>query len=957
MTSRHQLLRSASLAVALSIGLGATSALAQERTYSFDIPAESLSKALRDYGRVTHQQLLFTEDLTVGKTAPALQGALGASDALQRLLADSGLQAVRTATGALVIQRGGSQSPPGAADAPAASDAGQVAEVVVTGTLIRGVAPVGSPLVQVGQQAIQDRGVTTTAGLLATIPQLESFASRPVPVAAGNAPTTPPSLRNLGPGATLSLLNSHRMVGIGTLSTVADPTSLPIAAIARVEVVADGASATYGSDAVGGVVNVILRKDLNGVDARTSQAFGDGYREQFYSVVGGKTWDTGSVLLGVQYQHNSALLGRERDYITENFLPIGADSRTRSTAQPNVTVGGATYGFNGSSFNTAANLTSAAQEGDLIPASRKWSGVLSWEQRLGANIRLFGDANYGDLHTVFRLSPASDTLSFTLPSSNPFFQSPVPGQTSVAVQQGAYELLGKFHDNIQDLKYWGVSGGAEVDFTESWSGQVVSNYGHSHSLVDQDVFDNQAFQDAVNSTDPATAYDPFTGRTSAATRARITDSISAPGSTQTLFQTTAAVNGSLFTLPGGEVKLAFGGEYRRETYEGFGLNGKRSAPTSSIVESKRNVWSGYGELFLPLIGEANNIPLVRKLELNAAVRHDRYSDFGKTTNPKVGANWELVEGLTLRGTYGKSFHAPSLGDLKAIDDIAIFLPQTLLPGVLNAPGSTTPQNVILLAGGNANLKPETAKTFSVGAEYKPTFAPGLRTTFTYFDIDYTDRVVVPVFLFWTNQATIDRFVTFRPTEAQIDAVLATGLAPQGAPRFAPGQTDLMLDARRANLGGVHLKGLDFGVSYAFNLLGGRTVADLDGTHTFSKKSVTVPGTTPVDDLLTTATPATRFRAHLGWQSGALRANAFWTRLSGYNDTHLSPARRVGTFNPVDINLALKVPNYGFGKRAEIQFDVQNLFNEDPPRLYSGNGASPLSSPIGRLFQVSLRAEF
>ena len=141
-------------------------------------------------------------------------------------------------------------------------------------------------------------------------------------------------------------------------------------------------------------------------------------------------------------------------------------------------------------------------------------------------------------------------------------------------------------------------------------------------------------------------------------------------------------------------------------------------------------------------------------------------------------------------------------------------------------------------------------------------------------------MVVPVFLFWANQATIDRFVTFKPTEAQIDAAIASGLFPVGSPRFAPGQADLMLDARRANLGGVHLKGLDFGLSYAFDLLGGRTVADLEGTHTFSKESVTVPGTTPVDDHLTTATPATRFRVHPGGQAGDFRAKAFWTRLSG-----------------------------------------------------------------------------
>src|SRR6185437_12718379 len=129
MSSRYQLFRSASLAVVLCLGAGA--ALAQERTYTFDIPAESLSNALRDYGRTTHQQLLFTETLTAGKTAPAVQGRFGANDALQRLLANSGLAAVRTATGALVIQRAESQSPPVPAKAAAASSESAALAAVV----------------------------------------------------------------------------------------------------------------------------------------------------------------------------------------------------------------------------------------------------------------------------------------------------------------------------------------------------------------------------------------------------------------------------------------------------------------------------------------------------------------------------------------------------------------------------------------------------------------------------------------------------------------------------------------------------------------------------------------------------------------------------------------------------------------------------------------------------------
>jgi iron complex outermembrane receptor protein len=957
--------------------------LTQQAT--FNIPPQRLASALTQFSQQAGIQVVVGKEVGDRMTA-GIQGTRTVGEALRELLKDSSL--TFTAFGETAIAIGeptASRSEPvlrlaqapserDRQSGPSTSDTSQqdkskvaenIAEVIVTGTSIRGVAPVGSPLVQVDQQEIQDRGVVSTGNLLATIPQFDGFATRPVPISGGAGPTTSPSLRTLGPGATLSLLNSHRLVGIGTLSTVADPTSLPIAAISRVEVVADGASATYGSDAVGGVLNVILRKDLDGVDARASFGTADGYHQQLYSLVGGKTWDTGFILAGVQYQENNGLLGARRDYITNDFRSVGGtDNRTRSTDLPNVTVGGVTYGYSGTGFNNTPNLATIALGSDLIPAQSKWSAVLNWEQRLGDNLRLFGDGHYGDIHTVFRTSASSDTLAFDLPSTNPFFRSPVPGQTSVAVQQSAAQLIGRFHEDVSDLEYWGASAGAEMDFSPKWSGRLVANFGRSDTVVDQDVFDNAAFAAAVASTDPATAYDPFTGRTSAATRARIVDAISNPGSTQELSQVTAAIDGSLFALPGGDAKLALGSEYRHESYEGFGVNGKRSAPVTNITDSKRNVWSAYGELFLPLVGAENNIPLLRQLEFNAALRYDDYSDFGNTTNPKFGVNWEVVEGFTLRGTHGKAFHAPSLADLKAIDDIAIFFAQANAPGLLTPVPTLAPMNVILLAGGNPDLKPEKATTWSVGADFKPTFAPQLRMSATYFDIDYTDRVVVPVGLAFSSPAMLNRLVTFNPTEAQIDAAIA-GLGPQGAPRFAPGATGLIVDYRRLNLGGVRIKGLDYGASYDFDLGMSKLVAGIDGTHLFDKTSTTVPGSAATDDLRTTPTPEWRFRTHLGWKLNDLRANVFWNHVGRYYNTTVAPVQHVKSYNPVDVNFAIKIPLDRFGMNPEIQFDVQNVFDEDPPTLYSGNGAfNPASqgygnpaSPLGRLFQVSLKTEF
>ena len=165
----------------------------------------------------------------------------------------------------------------------------ELEEILVTGTLIRGAAPTGSDLVTVSRDVIEASGVTTTAELLATVPQITSFNTTPVGSSNFSQPITPPNLRGIGLGATatLVLVNGHRMVGAGVLQTIPDPSAIPTSAIERVEIIADGASATYGSDAVGGVINMILRKDFDGFETTAQYGYGDGFDTMDFNTVFG----------------------------------------------------------------------------------------------------------------------------------------------------------------------------------------------------------------------------------------------------------------------------------------------------------------------------------------------------------------------------------------------------------------------------------------------------------------------------------------------------------------------------------------------------------------------------------------------------------------------------------------------------------------------------------------------
>ncbi len=162
------------------------------------------------------------------------------------------------------------------------SDAPTDGDIVVTGTLLRGVAPTGTNLVGVTREDVLVSGAANANDLLASIPQVGNFMTQPVGTGQFGAPLVRPNIRNLGSSGgatTLVLMNGHRLVGAGILQTTADPSIIPPDVIERVEVVPDGGSAIYGSDAIGGVINFITRKSFNGIGANARYGFAEDYKK------------------------------------------------------------------------------------------------------------------------------------------------------------------------------------------------------------------------------------------------------------------------------------------------------------------------------------------------------------------------------------------------------------------------------------------------------------------------------------------------------------------------------------------------------------------------------------------------------------------------------------------------------------------------------------------------------
>lgn len=840
------------------------------------------------------------------------------------------------------------------------TDSPTTEEIVVTGSSIRGVAPVGSQLIQVTQEDIKASGAQNAAALFATIPQLNSFGTTPRPGTDGANPTNPPSLRGLPAGATLNLLNGHRLVGLGTISTQADPSSIPIAAIERVEVLTDGASSTYGSDAVAGVINVILRRDLDGIDIQGTYGAADGYNEKTISAVAGKKWDTGFLMVGYQYFNNSDLAGGERDYATSNLaqFPGGSDTRSVFALTPNVNVNGQGFNFNGSSFTPGLVRYDPVQDTSLVPASTRHSAIANFRQSVGDSVELFGDANYGNIKTTV-LAPAQ-TSTLTITSANPYFRTPIAGATSATVN---YRFNNEFgpNTNFNSVEYYGGRLGADVDISDKWSAQVYANYQHGFAEVFQGggvAIDPAALNTALASSNPATAFDPFTGKTSAATLQAIrSGALNTPASNQTVFQALGQIDGTIVSLAGGDVRAAFGVEFRRETFYGSIDQSTPTVPNVVRAGGGRSIKSVYGELFVPIVSSANAVPGVYSLVLNGTLRHDSYSDFGSTTNPKIGIEYAPVKELTLRANYTTSFRAPNLSDIFATDSRAQYIEGINVPDFFNpvAPGPRNGNyNILLLAGGNANLQPETASTYSIGADFKPT--SNIRLSATYYNIKYQNVINIAAGAF-SNPALFSRFITANPTQAQVDAAVAQLPAVWGVP-IPASQIDFIDDLRRYNLGAQNINGLDFTLDVRVpTSTAGTFNIGTSGNYLLKNETQPATGAAFIDNLQL-ANPKWRMRGYINWMKSAWTANIFMNHVGSFNNPGVAPVQRIGSWTTFDANIG-----YDFGsklgtKGTSIQVYVQNLFDKAPPQAFSSPGfIQSFASPLGRMVQLTLRTNF
>ncbi len=890
--------------------------------------------------------------------------------------------------------------------APAQAAAGEDGDmVVVTGTAIRGVAPVGSAAVDITMEDITQSGIRDASQLISELPQGSGLGTT-LQTSGGRSAGL--NLRGLGNGATLIMFDGHRVVPQNRLE-LTDPNLVPFSAIQRVEVVTDGASAIYGSDAVAGVVNYILRKPFDGVEV-TARYTNTLYDEGNLGFVGGKTWDGGGIVAAFEWAKNSTVTQYDIPQLRQDLTPFGGnDLRFQGTdVQPGAvgalivgsTVYGLPSGLNGRT-PTAGELTPLLNNPDLVDQSRytdfytqreRFSGMLRLEQDLGGLGEITLTAMYQRRTNDARAAGdgAFTAVAVGIPTDSPYY---------VAGLGGSQRVIYNFRENNPDRP---LNRGDYLD-----TGNLFLDY--RVPLFDDiqlTVSAGAGVSDGCETCQPQANTRVTSTIAGAATADLFNPYLQGPQpgaenvfgrfdqlSRYHFYDFAPKIDGSLFSLPAGDVRFALGAEFMRTQYHHRSLSSNNPANELEVfraADSSRNVYSGFAELFIPVLDN---------LDLNAAARYDHYSDFGDTFNPKFGFSFEPTDDLLLRGSWGTSFRAPTLSDTNP-DIFGVGIRTNLPNGLGDAspvpitnPAASTSQVYVSLFRVTP-LKPENSTVYSLGADYTPSFIPGLKLGVTYYNVNYKDRILSTLPNFFNALSSPENFAIYEPffIPAPQPDTCVNGNPPgqPGTPAYStynpaylpylstPGNyipssssdCDLVgiLDAGARNLGQVKQDGLDFVLNYETDV--GFGTFSLDGTFTkiLNLDRNVLPGTPLVSALDTIGEQvSSRGRVSASLRSGGLLTNIALNYVGGYLNNQTPtvngvkvPNQDVPAWTTFDATISY-APEAKSGPFSGTRFTVsaRNLFDRDAPIVLTNDSAADLNqhNVFGRILTLEVAKKF
>lgn len=876
-----------------------------------------------------------------------------------------------------------------------AQDTQRVERIEVTGSNIKRIDAEGPlPVVIIKREDIQNSGKTTVNELLSTL-TVVSGGSFSEATGAGNtfAPgTAAVSLRGLGANTTLVLLNGRRVANYGFAQNInenfVDLNSIPVSAIERIEVLKDGASAIYGSDAIAGVINVILRKDFRGVEV--SASYGDSKdgggsetRAAIAAGYGNLARDRFNVMGTIDYYKRDKINSQQRDFSRSPDQRVrgagrgGLDFRS-PTGNPGYWTGGAGNVNTPFANCPADRVVSAASLGvggggnvcaydfapdnDLIPDTERIGAFGALTFQLSPNWTLFGEVMFNRNETNTSAAPTPGAFSAAGHPDRP------AGSTFTTVAYRWVEAGRRLNTLESETTriVAGVKGTAA-----GWDLEAAANFGRSDTV---NTGFNYIIQERAVEAFAGTLAG-FTGRrysvlNPASNPAGMLDAIKISPVRKGLSKVEGAdikANRELFALGGGNAAIALGYEFRKENIADDPdprvalTNPNRVTVTGSggtAVRGGRDLNSVYAELSLPFF---------KGLETQVAVRNDRYSDFGNATTPKFSLSWRPNSTFLARGGYAEGFRAPSLAELYLGES-------TSFPSVADTPrcndyraglGATDPRTVAVCGAtgtgvaaqvrsiflGNKNLSPEKSKSFSLGFVIEPN--RDLSLGVDYYNIEHKNRILAPTAGFiLANEALFPGAVIRGPRTADDIAANARGALRGVSGDLQPGIIRTFFNASEQKTSGIDV---DLRTTFSLGGLGKVEIVNAY-TYVIELKRQLNPGQPLVELVDTYEFPRWRHTMSAAWSRGSWGVTAAVNTIAGFADfrTVGGVEQRIGNFMTIDA----QVRYTGF-KNLTLAIGGLNITNNKPPfsnENWYGYTAS-VHNPRGAYYYGSLRYKF
>jgi len=910
-----------------------------------------------------------------------------------------------------------------AAEEAAVEDVPEFEEVVVTGSRIKRKDLIAtSPVNIITTEAIELTGSTHVANFINELPS----AGVPGSVDTGTNFRTATTglntvdLRNLGVERTLVLVNGRRHVGGAAGSPTVDLSMIPAALVQRVEVVTGGASAVYGSEAMAGVINFIMKDDFEGVElnARFGTSEIGGADEKDVSFLAGSNFadDRGNATIYLGYSDRGVLRSSQRE--------LSAHDATNSS-----------FGPKGNFFDPGFNV-SLTQDDDTglwdkpfsnaedgfdrnavrlirVPTERiQFNANINYQ--INEHVNFFSETSFNRLISSSQLEPTitgffisvGSIPNINVPIDNPFVPTELrdavlaatPGAEEIIMFR-RFEELGPRTSDVQRQTFRTMFG-LDGDINDNWSYELYYQYGlNTQDQTNGGVFNTLNFLNALNVEDDGAggfqcvdslARDlgcvPLNVFGAGSITGAALDFVKVDSQLTTrMVQQVGGLTftGTLFDLPAGEVGVAVGGEWRKESSrfnsDSLAASGLTSGNTTPNTIGEYDVYEMFAEAIVPIIKDA---PFAEYLGVEVAARHANYSTIGGNWAYKISGDWRPTDDLRVRGGYSTAVRAPNISELfdpgsetfrsftdpcafggaggASADGNTIYDAQSAtvqancatLGTALLDPAGVNITSAGGLAAGNPDLNQEKAKTWTVGAVYTPNFIPGLNITVDFFDIEITDAIST-----FSAQTTADQCVRQpdfpnNPFCDLIERGGANGLI-------------LRIDALAINAAILSTQGIDFAIDYTTELGEGVLSANINGTRTTEYEFTPFEGGDVIDDLNEIGVPKLKVNGTLTYDIGQFRFGWSARYIDSVNVDNDNPSAGPGTIGSYlynDIQIRYTLDEDG---QYEVFAGIDNLFDKEPPFLGQGvpgdvtgtNTAADIYDAIRRFGYVGFKARF